>query len=346
MTTLHPGAWWAWALLLGCAATRTTDPVLLVLLVAVVCFVVAGRPRPAGGRDFGFFARLAVVVLALRLAFEVVFGSPLPGTTIVRLPSVTLPSYLVGLRVGGAVTTQALLTATYGGLQLATLLLCVGAANALASPRRLLRSLPGALYELGVAVTVGLTVAPQLVAATDRMRHARRLRGRPSSGVRGWAAVAIPVLNDGLESAVALAAAMDARGFGRRGDTSPARRRLTTAAVVTGLLATAIAVYGLLDAGSPAALGLPMLVAGSACAAGAVVVGQRGVVRSRYRPQAWTSREWAVVVAGAAALLGVIASGHVAPGSLHTGVYPLAAPALPWPAAVGVVAAAVPGVLR
>ncbi|RRR69529.1 energy-coupling factor transporter transmembrane protein EcfT, partial [Streptomyces sp. RP5T] len=30
---LHPGAWWLWSLSLGIAATRTTNPLLLALLV-------------------------------------------------------------------------------------------------------------------------------------------------------------------------------------------------------------------------------------------------------------------------------------------------------------------------
>ena len=50
------------------------------------------------------------------------------------------------------------------GGQLAVMLCCVGAANALASPRRLLKSLPGALYEMGVACVVALT--------TRRSNHA------------------------------------------------------------------------------------------------------------------------------------------------------------------------------
>lgn len=32
---LHPGAWWVWALGLAAAASSTTNPVLLVLLVLV-----------------------------------------------------------------------------------------------------------------------------------------------------------------------------------------------------------------------------------------------------------------------------------------------------------------------
>ncbi len=342
---LHPGAWWAWALLLATAATRTTNPLLLGLLLGVAAFVVAGRRTPGGGRAFGFFVRLGVFVLAMRLVFEAVFGSPLPGHVLVRLPSVPLPSALAGLRVGGPVTAESLVSAGYGGLQLATLLICLGAANSLASPRRLLRSLPGALYELGVAVTVAMSFAPQLVAAGSRVRRARRLRGKSTSGLRGWVATALPVLQDGLESSIDLAAAMDSRGFGRRGAVSRTKARAAAAALLTGMLAVAAAMYGLLAAGSPTVVGLPLLLGGAAVAAAAVLLGGRGVVRSKYRPDRWGLAEWLVTASGAAAALGVVAGGRVTPGALHTGAYPIAAPALPWPAVVGLGLSLVPALL-
>ena len=342
---LHPGAWWAWALALGAAATRTTNPLLLGLLIVVAGFVVSSRKATRGDRAFGFFVHLGAFVLVLRLVFEVVFGSDLPGTVIVRLPSVPLPAALAGLRIGGPVTVQAMLTATYGGLHLAALLICVGAANALASPRRLLRALPGALYEVGVAVTVAMSFAPQLVHAAARVRRARRLRGLPSSGMRGWLGVALPVLQDALEGSIELAAAMDSRGFGRRGPVSRGRRRVTTAAVLAGLLAVASALYGVLDTGSPAIVGIPLLAAGAVIAVGAVLLGGKGVVRSKYRPDPWRAPEWLTVAAGAAAVAGVVLAGRWQPGSLQTGTYPIVAPALPWPALAGIVLALLPAVL-
>jgi len=342
---LHAGAWWAWALALGTAATRTTNPLLLGLLLGVAAFAVAARRSSHGGRTFAFFLRLGLVVLAIRLVFEVVFGNELPGTVIVRLPSVPLPSVFAGLRIGGAVTTQSLLGATYNGLQLATLLICVGAANALASPRRLLRSLPGALYEVGIAVTVAMSFAPQLVHAAVRVRRAQRLRGFSSSGLRGWLRVALPVLQDGLESSIELAAAMDSRGFGRRGPVSALRRRITTASVLVGLLAVACAMYGLLDTGSPAVVGVPLLVGGALVAGAAVLLGGRAVVRTKYRPDRWRAAEWVTVAAGAAALAGVVLAGVWQPGSLQTNTYPIAAPQLPWPALAGLALALLPAFL-
>ena len=61
---------------------------------------------------------------------------------LVRLPEVPLPAWAAGVRLGGPVTLEGLLAAAYDGLRLATILACLGAANALASPRRLLRYVP------------------------------------------------------------------------------------------------------------------------------------------------------------------------------------------------------------
>jgi energy-coupling factor transport system permease protein len=339
---LHPGAWWAWSLALGATATRTTNPLVLLLLVSAAGFTVSARRSPLGTRSFGFFVRLGLFVVAFRLVFETVFGAERTGNVLVRLPKVPLPTWAGGLHLGGAVTAQGLLAATYGGLQLAALLVCVGSANALASPRRLLRAVPGALYEAGVAVTVAMSFAPQLVTAAVRVRRARRLRGRPATGVRSWVGVALPVLEDALERSIELAAAMDARGFGRRGTASPARRRLVAGSVVTGLLAVAVATYELLDATSPTIVGLPLLVGGTAIACAAVFFGGREVARTKYRPDQWLGAEWLVAVAGLAPLAGVMLAGRLQPGSLHPTTYPLAVPQLPWPAVLGIVLALIP----
>jgi energy-coupling factor transport system permease protein len=282
------------------------------------------------------------VVLIVRVVFDIVFGAQPTGQVLVRVPTVPLPDWAAGLHLGGNITVQGLLTAVYGGLQLATLLVCVGSANALASPRRLLRAMPGALYEAGVAITVAVSFAPQLATAAVRVRRARRLRGRPSSGVRSWLGIAVPVLEDALERSIELAAAMDSRGFGRRGAVSAARRRLVSAAVVAGLIAVAIAIYELLDATSPTLIGLPLLVLGTGIACGAVLFGGRQPTRTKYRPDSWHASEWIVVASGVAALAGMLVAGRLYPGSLHTTTYPLVVPQLPWPALVGLLLALVP----
>ncbi|WP_071659670.1 energy-coupling factor transporter transmembrane component T [Streptomyces humi] len=333
--TVHPGAWWVWSLSLGVAASRTSNPLLLGLLVAVTGYVVAACRTPGPwSRSYGAFARLALAVLVVRLAFTVVLGSPVPGShTLVTLPEVPLPHWAQGIRLGGRVSAEGLVFSLYDGLRIAALLICVGAANALAHPARLLKSLPGALYEMGVAVVVALTFAPHLIADAQRLRAARRLRGRPDSGVRGLLQVGLPVLEGALERSVALAAAMDARGYGRSADVPDRVRRTTAALTLGGLLGVCAGTYGLLTA-EGGGYGLPLLLAGVGAALAGLRLGGRRSLRTRYRPDPWDARAWLVSGAGAAVAGLLTLAGARDPDALRPGVVPLVAPALPlWPAA-------------
>ncbi|WP_019067163.1 CbiQ family ECF transporter T component [Streptomyces hokutonensis] len=331
----HPGAWWTWSLGLATAATRTTNPLLLTLLITVTAYVVATNRTPTPwSRSYTAFAKLALAVLLIRLLFATALGSPIPGThTLLTLPEVPLPHWAQGIRLGGKVTAEGLTFAFYDGLKLATLLICVGAANALANPARLLKSLPGALYETGVAVVVALTFAPNLVADVQRLRAARRLRGRPDRGLRGLLQVGLPVLEGSLERSVALAAAMDARGYGRTAQVPASVRRTTTALTLGGLLGVCAGTYGLLTA-EGGGYGLPLLLAGVVAAAAGLRLGGRRTLRTRYRPDPWGARAWLVAGSGAAVAALLTLASVRDPGALAPGVVPLVAPTLPlWPAA-------------
>ena len=328
---LHAGAWWLWALGLAAAASRTTNPLLLALLLAVAAFVVAARRTSAPwGGAFGAFLRLGLIIIAIRVVFQAVFGAHVGGTTVlIRLPEVELPSWSANLKLGGAITLEAVALAFYDGLRLAVILACLGAANALADARRLLRSVPGALYEAGVALVVAMTFAPRLVEDAARIRRAHRLRGRAAHGVRDVGRVAMPVLEGSLERALDLAAAMDARGFGRTATLPPHRRRLAAFLVITGLLGVCVGLYGLLDSGVEAWTGPALLGLGLALGGGGFVLAGRGSVRTRYRPDPWATPEWLVAGSGAvvASTFAIAASAGV-PG-MNMLVVPLVVPSLP-----------------
>ncbi|MGZ9930733.1 energy-coupling factor transporter transmembrane component T [Streptomyces sp. NC-S4] len=334
-TALHAGAWWLWALGLATAASRTTNPLLLGLLAGVAGYVVAARRTDAPwARSYGAFLKLGLFVIGLRLLFSALLGSPLPGSHLLfTLPEIPLPAWAQGIRFGGRVTAEQLVFAFYDGLKLATLLVCVGAANALANPARLLKSLPAALYEAGVAVVVAMTFAPNMVADVVRLRTARRLRGRPTGGVKAILQIGLPVLEGALERSVAIAASMDARGYGRTAEVPPAVRHTTNALTLGGLIGMCAGTYGLLAA-QGAAYGLPVLGVGAALAVAGLRLGGRRSVRTRYRPDRWGPRAWLVAGSGAAVAAVLIRAGSVDPAALHPGVVPLAAPTLPlWPAA-------------
>src|SRR4051794_17546329 len=340
---LHPAAWWLWALCLGVSAMRTTNPILLLLIAAVAGFVVAARrPNAPWSKSYGAFLKLGLFVLLLRVVIELLFGSGGPGRILLHLPQVPLPDWMAGVRIGGPVTSEQLARAAYDGLQLAVLLCCVGAANALASPARLLKLMPGALYEAGVAVTVALSFAPQAVASISRIRSARRLRGRPSAGLRAWRGLAVPILEDALERSVDLAAAMDARGFGRRGELTGARRRATAALTLGGLLTITASSYFLIGTGSARVVALPALVLGAAAGTAGVLLGGRRSGRTRYRPDPWAAPEWLVVASGGIAAASVSVVAHVDAAALAPTTTPVVEPALPLLATLGILTALLP----
>ncbi|MET0903668.1 MAG: CbiQ family ECF transporter T component [Acidimicrobiales bacterium] len=327
---LHPGAWWLWALGMGAAATRTTNPILLLMIVAVVAFVVSARRTDAPwARGFRAYVYLGLLVIAIRVVFRVLLDAQHGGHTLFSLPEVPLPEAVAGIRLGGPVSAEGVLAAVYDGLRLATLLLCVGAANTLANPKRLLQSMPSALHEIGVAVTVALSVAPQLIESGQRVRRARRLRGEPGRRFHVVREVALPVMTDALDRSLLLAAAMDSRGYGRVAARGRSTVAVTAALLLGGIVAIAIGSYGLLDSTAPRSLGLPMLLGGVVIGWAGVTLSGRRVERSRYRPDPWWIEEWAVSIVGCVVASVMVAMSAVDPTILHPSLQPLRWPALP-----------------
>jgi energy-coupling factor transport system permease protein len=297
---LHPGAWWLWALGLAATASATTNPVLLLALVAVALLVVVSRrsDHPWSG-SFRLYLGLAAAVVVIRVLFRVLLGGEVPGGhVLLDLPRVPLPDWVAGLQLLGPVTRESVLAGLYDGLRLGALLVCVGAANSLADPKRLLKSMPPALYEVGTAVAVSIAMLPQLADSLQRVRRARRLRGAPGRRTGRLRGVVVPVLEDALERSLALAAGMDARGYGRTGHLGRRRRLITGTLLLVGLGGICVGTYGLLDRTAPRWLAAPMLAAGVAVAvAGFVSAGSR-VRRTRYRPDSWRGPELLVAASG------------------------------------------------
>ncbi|MGZ6745803.1 MAG: energy-coupling factor transporter transmembrane component T [Nocardioides sp.] len=298
---LHPVAWWVWALGLAVAASLTTNPVALLLLVAVATVVVVARRSDQPWADsFRLYVWLGVAIVTIRVVFRVVFGAGDVGTVLVPLPSVPLPHWVAGITLLGPVTRESLLAGLYDGLRLATIVVCVGAANSLANPKRLLRSVPSALYEIGTVLVVAVTVLPQLADSVRRVRAAQRLRAGETGRVGRLRRFLVPVLEDALERSLSLAAGMDARGYGRATGLSRGTRRVTGGLMLAGLLGICVGTYAVLDQTAPRWLALPMLVVGLLAAVAGLLSAGRRVERSRYRPDPWRWPEAAACAGGVA----------------------------------------------
>ncbi|MFF4388083.1 energy-coupling factor transporter transmembrane component T [Streptomyces sp. NPDC001552] len=330
--TLHPVAWWIWALALATAVSRTNNPLLLFLVLAVLGYVITMRRTEAPwARGFKYYLYLALTVVTIRVLFRAVFATGITPRDhfLFSLPHVPTPDWYAGIQLGGPVSLEALLSAATDGLRLACMLCCIGAANTLANPKRALRVLPGALYELGVAVTVSISVAPQLVSSVQRVHRARRLRAGRTKGLRALRGIIVPVLEDALDRSLRLAAAMDSRGYGRAGTATRRSRRLTGALMLLGMCGLCAGAYGLLDATAPKLLGLPAMAVGASLCFAGLRLGGRRITRTTYRPDPWRAAEWAV--AGCGVLSAVLLFTHVGfnAAELNPSIYPLSWPTLP-----------------
>ncbi|KAA1425631.1 energy-coupling factor transporter transmembrane component T [Nocardioides antri] len=338
---LHPVAWWCWAVGLAVGASCTTNPFLLGLLLVVATITVfACRGDQPWARSFRLYLWLGLIVLVVRVLFRLLVGGNDAGHVLVALPEIPLPDWAAGVSLLGPFSREELVAAVYEGLRLSTLLIAVGAANALANPKRLMRSLPPALYEIGTAMVVAITVIPQLADSARRVRAAQQLRGGDRGRVRGLRRLLVPILEDAFERSLSLAAGMDARGYGRSGTATVGQRRTTGALMILGLLGVGVGVYAFLDSTAPRVLAWPMLAVGVVAALAGFVTAGRRVERTRYRPERWQPIEFVVAGSGLAVGAALWAVLHWDPLVAHPGV--LGVPALSLGALLGVLVGVVP----
>jgi energy-coupling factor transporter transmembrane protein EcfT len=172
------------------------------------------RDQAPWAKSFDWTLKLSIWILMVRTFIGITIGVPIPGTELFKLPILPLPTWMPGIRIGGAVTWERLSSSLSEGFLICSIIVLFGAAASLTSPHRLLRVLPIYVYEFAVAVVIAASVLPQLVGAVKRIGMAQRLRGQSTRGIKSWKRVAIPLLEESLARSLDLAAAMDSRGYG------------------------------------------------------------------------------------------------------------------------------------
>ena len=272
MQLVHPLVWWLWALLLAAFVIRTNNTLIATAVACALTLVVLKlKSKSYWSGAFALSAKLALSIIAIRIAIAILIGVPMPGTVLFQIPEIRLPSWMVGIRIGGPVTSQRLSTAVTEALMIATLILLCGAASSLASPHRLIRSLPKAMFNLGVTLSVATSVLPQTVKSVARIQSAKRLRGQNIRGLRAWRGIALPLLEESLERALDLATAMESRGYGYHGKTSKYRAQkfqLVDIAMITSVLYLLVLspiliaqfTFGLLLAATVLIVALPIVI--------------------------------------------------------------------------------------
>ena len=317
--SLHPGAWWVWALALAAAASRSQNPVPLLLILVVTGFVVAARRSDAPwARSYMAFLKLSLVLIVVRIAFQALLSSgPQGPTVLVTLPSLPMPVGS-GLKLGGAISLEAVLRAFYEGLQLATILCLRGrgerpgqrpAAAALRA-RRAVRDRRGLRHRPHLRPAAGQRRRPGPGGAPaprpERLRGPQPGPARDAGPGGGAGAVGRRSRRRWTHAATAVR-----RTPAGSPDGSPARSSSA------GLLGVCVGVYGLLDATASAWLGTPTLVVSLAAAGAGLNVGGRRTGRTKYRPDPWALPEWLVSGSGVVAALAVFVDVHLHPADFY-----------------------------
>jgi energy-coupling factor transporter transmembrane protein EcfT len=185
--------------------------VALAMVAAVALLVYIRRDGSPWQRSFLLSLRIGATILGIRTIVGILIGVPIPGTNLFTLPILDLPSWMPGIRIGGAVTLERLSFSLHEGVIIATMIALFGAATSLTSPHKLLRVTPSFIYEVGITLVIATSLFPQLATSARRIRTAQKLRGIEKIELRS---IAIPLLEESLSRSLQLAAAMDARGYG------------------------------------------------------------------------------------------------------------------------------------
>ena len=291
---INPLAWLIWFAGVATVPVISRNPFYLALDLLVVLVVYLSLPRASGAaRAWRLFAVVGSSLALLSIGFNVLtvhVGDKVFATLPEALPI-----------VGGNLTWNAFVYGALSALAIATLLIAAATFNTAVRQGDVIRLVPGSFAGLGIAGSIAMTMVPQTIAAGRDIYDAQRSRGHRFRGLRDAGSLIVPLLGSGLERAVTLSEALEARGFGASvAVAEPPRTRRWPLLGAVGLLALAL----LAIAGGRLAVGLLLMT-------GAVVCGLRATPsrnrRTRFRALEWNAAS--LVVAGAAVAVGLVFAG-------------------------------------
>lgn len=235
---MHSTAWMAWVTMVMVVALTTTNPLYLVLVLLSIVLVAVVAPKngvgSAGLRAMAMFGVAMVVLSVLVATINGNFGTHVLFT----VPGPEIPRWLGGLRLGGPVTAEAFVGSLVRSQSAFCVFMAFAVFSASVSVQKIVRSTPAALFHLGLIVTIGLTLLPASIEDLRRIREMQALRGAQPR-LRSLPGLVVPSIIGGLERAMRLAEAMEARGVASSG-TKP-----TTLARITSLAPTPLILVAL-----------------------------------------------------------------------------------------------------
>lgn len=276
---VHPVTYWLLGLLsvlTSCLSFDLTTLGLIVLLSLGISSLVKGFG------EIKLYLVLGLTIAFNRLLFAIVFNyQPSSKSLIFALPRLQLDLGALGhLQMLGDFSVEAFNSAAIQALRLMAIVMSIGFSAAMANPRKLLKYTPAAFYEFAASISVAINLVPQLTSSIKRIKQARLIKHQDR---QRFLSIVIPVLEDAIDSSLALAASMDSRGFGRNSKLLPQQLRNLRSLLLIALLALFAAVFSLLGETSLNLLALPCTILGLLALSVNLVLASRYSVRTSAR---------------------------------------------------------------
>jgi len=238
---VNPRALAIWSAAALSVALTSSNPVYrIITLLAAANVLVALRRRGS---------RLAPLVVALAVATALATGITLLLSHSGVHAFAALPGGVP--IIGGPLTLEAAVFGATSGAGIAAAVLAVAPLSMVIDAHELVDALPRALARSGAAVATALNLIPSLGRSATEIGDAQRMRGWRRGRVRDWPEIAVPVVLTAVESSLALAEAMEARGYGAGARTHfrPAAWRPPDVAVAAAAVLAGAGFVGLRVAG-------------------------------------------------------------------------------------------------
>lgn len=321
---LDSRAWLCWGLAVTMPLLLGRNPWVLGEVLLIVG-VVRAVWRPAmADQGMSWFLRIAATFVVVSVVFNVLTVHS-GDRVIAHLPE----SWPI---VGGALTANALVYGILGGIALFTLVLTGLTISTLISWTDLFHVMPRRLAPIAVTGSVAWAFLPQTAVAWRQIREAQTMRGHRFRGARDFVPIVVPLLAGGLDRSLAMAEALEARGFGASDGAGQRRRSrwretVFAAGVIAGLGGLAVAVYCLAVGMTTWAI-LSGAIGAAALAAMIRTSPAPATSRTRYRPLTWTHADTTVSATSLLTASIVIFRNGTSPASLAYTTYPKLTPPL------------------
>jgi energy-coupling factor transport system permease protein len=341
--TWHAVTWLVWAIAAAAAVQLAPSPVYVALVIGVAALVVETHAlNTPFARAFPLLLTLGLVFAVVRIVIAVTTAHGL-GDVLFTTPHFTLPTMLGGFTVGGTVELPVLLQAATEGFAVVGVIAAFAAFNAVVSHYELVQSAPRAFYELGLVLVVALAFVPSTIGAINAVREADRARTGGRVVRRGrMLRLVVPILESGLERAIALSESMDSRGFAHE---RASRRDIAAGWCGLGaLLALGATFVALVGQARGVAVGLGVL--GAFLLVTALWLASTAHRRDRYRPRPITAADLVVMGVSIVAPVALALLSVAGDDSLVWNVSPLAWPAFHVLPALAIAALLAPMVRR